>query len=223
MPLRSGWTSTNRRVGRAACQATFLLSLAYVPTMLAGFLASGGFDKPIADPYLAIMELLIMVLAISLVLVFACVHAYATTDRKSLSLSAFAFVTLTAGITVCVHLILLTVGRQADASTLPGYDRLLSWNWPSVVYALDIASWDFCLGSALLLAALVFTGPGLARFVRRGLLLSGGLCLFGLVGDAMGNMGVRDVGIVGYGVALPVVVLLMARLFAATPVMKSSR
>ncbi len=50
----------DRTVGRRACQAFFVLSLAYVPAMLAGFVANGGFDKPIADPYLAVMELLIL-------------------------------------------------------------------------------------------------------------------------------------------------------------------
>jgi hypothetical protein len=218
---RTTWTSTDRTLGRAACQATFLLSLAYVPAMLAGFLANGSFDKPVADPYLAIMELLIMVMAVPIVMVFSSVHAYAPPSRRSLGLGALALATLAMGITVCVHLVLLTVGRQADSSTLPGYDLLLSWKWPSVVFALDIASWDFCFGFALLLAASVFTGRGLARLVRRGLQLSGGLCLFGLVGAATGNMGVRDIGIVGYGVVLPVVLLVMARLFASTPVVET--
>jgi hypothetical protein len=191
--------------------------------MLAGFAANGGFDKPIADPYLVVMELLIMVLAVPLVVVFACVHAYAPASRKSLSLSALVLVARTAGITVCVHLVLLTVGRQADAHTLPGYGLLLSWHWPSVVFALDIASWDFFLGFALLLAASVFSGSGLPELVRRGLQVSGARCLFGLVGAATDNMGVRDIGIVGYGVVLPVVLLLVARLFAATPVHETAR
>jgi hypothetical protein len=39
--------------------------------------------------------------------------------------------------------------------------------------------------------------------------------MFGLVGAAMNNMAVRDIGIVGYAVVLPVVLLVMARLFAA--------
>jgi hypothetical protein len=222
-PPNRTWTPTGRALGRAACVASFVLSLAYVPALLAGFLANGGFDEPVADPYLAVMELLILLLAIPLVVVFACVHAYAAPDRKTLGLSALAMATLTVGITVCVHLVLLTVGRQADASTLPGYDLLFSWSWPSVVFALDIASWDFCFGFALLLAASVFTGPGLPAVVRRGLQVAGALCLFGLVGAATGNMGVRDIGIAGYAVVLPVVLLVMARLFAATPVEVTSR
>jgi hypothetical protein len=221
-PPSATWTSTERTVGRAACWVIFLLSLAYVPAMLAGFLANGGFDKPVADPYLAIMELLILLMAIPLVALFACVHAYAPANRKTLTLSAFALVTVAVGITVCVHVVLLTAGRQLDA-TSPGYNLLLSWTWPSVAFALDIASWDFFLGFGLLLAATAFTGPALPRLVRRGLQLSGAVCLFGLVGAATGNMGLRDIGIAGYAVILPVVLLVIARVFAATPVEETSR
>ncbi len=43
------------------------------------------------------------------------------------------------------------------------------------------------------------------------------------MGAATGNMGLRDIGIVGYAVILPVVLLVMARLFAATPVQETPR
>jgi hypothetical protein len=212
------WTATDRNVGRWACYAFFALALAYVPAMGAGLVASGGFAAPIADPYLAVMELLILPLAVSLVVVLATAHSYARPAGKTLSLAALVLGTLAAGITICVHLVLLTVGRQADATTLPGYERLLSWTWPSVVYALDVAAWDLCLGSALVLAGLAFSGPGLSTLVRRGLLLSGALCLAGLLGAGLGNMDVRNIGVVGYALALPVVLLVMARLFSVTPV-----
>jgi hypothetical protein len=210
-------------MGRAACWVIFLLSVAYVPAILAGFLANGGFDKPVADPYLAVMELLILLMAIPLVVLFACVHTYAAAERKTLTLSAFALVTVAVGITVCVHVVLLTAGRQLDAASAPGYNLLLGWEWPSVAFALDIASWDFFLGFGLLLAATAFSGPGLGRLVRRGLQLSGAVCLFGLVGAATGNMSLRDIGIAGYAVILPVVLLVMARVFAASPVTETSR
>ncbi|MDX6319352.1 MAG: hypothetical protein QOD35_2752 [Nocardioidaceae bacterium] len=216
-PLNPTWTATERAVGRAACWVIFVLSVAYVPAMLAGFLANGGFDEPVADPYLAIMEVLILLMAIPLVMLFACVHAYAPANRKTLSLSALALVTVAVGITVCVHVVQLTAGRQLGAATSPGYNLLLSWTWPSVAFALDIASWDFFLGFGLILAATAFTGSGPPRLVRRGLLVSGAVCLFGLAGAATGNMGMRDIGIAGYAVILPVVLLVMARVFAATP------
>lgn len=215
------WTATDRNLGRRACYVFFALSLAYVPAMGAGFVANGGFSAPIRDPYLAIMELLILPLAVTLVVVFAAAHSYARPSGKTLSLAALALGTLAAGITICVHLVLLTVGREANGNTLPGYDLLLSWTWPSVIYALDIAAWDLCLGSALILVALAFSGPGLSAFVRRGLLLSGALCLAGLLGAALGNMDVRNLGIVGYALVLPVVLLMMARLFSVTPLTRT--
>lgn len=211
------WTATDRRLGRWACYAFFVLSLAYVPAMGAGFIANGSLSAPIGDPYLAIMELLILPLAITLVVVLAVLHAYAGPSGKTVSLAALALGSLAAGVTVCVHLVLLTVGRDADTSSLPGYDALLAWHWPSVVYALDIAAWDLLLGSALVLAALAFPGGGLFAFVRRGLLLSGGLCLAGLLGAALGNMDVRNIGIVGYALVLPVVTLGLARLLSLAP------
>jgi ATP/ADP translocase len=43
------------------------------------------------------------------------------------------------------------------------------------------------------------------------------LCVGGLLGAVLGNMNVRNIGIVGYAFVLPVVMLLMGQLFAATP------
>jgi hypothetical protein len=109
------------------------------------------------------------------------------------------------------------VGRQANETTLPGFKMLFSWTWPSMIYALDIAAWDFCLGVGLLLAASVFSGSRLAAWVRRGLIISGLLCLGGLLGAVLGDMNVRNIGVLGYAFVLPVVMLQMGRLFAATP------
>lgn len=216
------WTATSRNLGRWACYLAFLLSLAYVPAMLAGFSANGGFDHPVEDPYLAVMELLILPLAICLVVVFAAVHLFAPPSRQILGISSLALLTVMAGITCSVHIVALTVGHQTDRTTLPGYDRLFSWTWPSVIFALDIVAWDFFLGIALILAAFVFRGAGLPALVRRGLLLSGVLCLVGLIGAPLGNMSLRNVGIAGYAVVLPVVLLVLARLFTITPVRETA-
>jgi hypothetical protein len=215
--MRTQWTSADRLLGKRSCYTQFGISLAYVPTMAAGVVAVGGFAPPIRDPYQAIMELLIFPSAVALVVAFAALHAYAPASKKTLSLSALVLVTLMAGITVCVHFIVLTVGRQANETTLPGFKMLFSWTWPSMIYALDIAAWDFFLGVALLLAAAVFSGSRLAQWVRRVLTVSGLLCLGGLLGAVLGNMNVRNIGIVGYAVVLPVAMIQMGRLFAATP------
>ena len=206
----------DRLVGQWSCYLVFGLRVAYLPATVAGFVFGGGLTGPIRDPYLAVMDLLILGLAPALVVSFAALHAHAPASKKILSHSALVLVALMAGITICVHFITLTVGRRANEATLPGFSLLFSWTWPSMIYALDIIAWGFCLGLALLLAAPVFSQSGAHAWVRRGMVISGILCLGGLLDVVLGNMNVRDIGIVGYAVVLPVVILRMGRLFAAT-------
>jgi hypothetical protein len=70
----------------------------------------------------------------------------------------------------------------------------LSFKWPSVSYALDI----------------------LAMSIRVLLVASGALALAGLSGVIVGDMQLRNIGIVGYAGVFPVVALLLAILFRRT-------
>jgi len=207
------WTPRTRLLGILSGWTLFGMGLAYVITMVAGFAAAGNLTDPIRDPHLAIMELLILVQAPIIIVMFAAIHAYAGRANRVLSLSAFALVCLMAGITISVHFVLLTVGRQVSPASIPGFTQLFSWHWPSVFYALDILAWDFCFGLSLLAAAPIFGGYRLGRWVRTGMLLAGTLCLVGLAGVVVGNMQLRNIGILGYGAVFPIVALLMARFF----------
>ena len=62
-------------------------------------------------------------------------------------------------------------------------------------------------------AAFSFDRCGRERRLRHGLLVCGVLCLFGGVGPAVGNMRLQLVGVFAYGGILPVVSLLLSRLF----------
>src|SRR5207247_1667694 len=171
------------------------LALLYVLTMTAGFIAAGSLDAPLVDPVFAIMELLILVQMPVVLALFTAVHRFAAPANRGLSLTAFGLAVVMAGITLSVHFVLLTVGRQVQPSLLPGFDRHFSFQWPSVAYALDILAWDYCFGLALLFGAFVFTGDGLERVVRMGLIIAGVLCLAGLLGVVTANMQIRNVGI----------------------------
>src|SRR5919199_4154836 len=135
---------TDRLLARATALALFGVGLLYILTTTAGFVIVGGLQAPIVDPAYAVMELLILVEAPLIVAPFAAVHRYAAPSRRSFSLAAFGLVVLMTALTLGVHFVLLTVGRQVDPSLMPGFDRFLSFKLPSVVYALDIAAWDFC-------------------------------------------------------------------------------
>ena len=152
-------------MGAWSCYVVAALSLVYVPVLVAGLVAAAP-EAPVPDPYNAILELLIVPIALAMVVAFVAVHRWAAPQRRLLSASTVALVALTAGITVSVHAVLLTVGRQADASTLPGYDLLLTLRWPSVVFALDIVAWDLFLGRG--------APPGRPRTARLAVLAPGG-------------------------------------------------
>ncbi|MFN2371195.1 MAG: hypothetical protein ABR506_08585 [Candidatus Krumholzibacteriia bacterium] len=98
----------------------------------------------------------------------------------------------------------------------PWQPLVLSFRWPSVVYALDILAWDVFFPLAMLLAAPVFAGGGFVGWIRRLMVTSGLLALAGLAGVVTGNMQLRNVGIVGYVGVFVVVAGLLAVLFKRT-------
>lgn len=180
-----------------------LVGVAYAVTLAFG-VAVHGLDEPIGDPVLAVMEVLTLMSALPMVVLMAAVQDYAPVHRTVYGVVALAFTALFAGTTTVVHVVGLTAGRQTGTGAMV---------WPSAAYAAELVAWDLFLGAALLFAALVFEGGGLARSVRRGLTVAGALCVLGLFGPATGDMRVQWVGVAGYAVALPVVCFLLARLF----------
>ena len=181
----------------------FMIGVAYIIALGIGF-AIHGLDEPIVDPVLAVMEVLTLLVAPPLVMLMAAVHEWAPPDRRTYSLTALAFMILVAGTTSVVHFVELTARRQLGSSGIV---------WPSTVYAVELLAWNLFLGLSLVFAGPVFRGNGLERRVRRGLFLTGGLCLAGVAGPATGNMRLQLVGVLGYALVLPGVSLMMARLF----------
>lgn len=94
---------------------------------------------------------------------------------------------------------------------------LLSFQWPSVAYALDILAWDGFFALSVLFAAPVFSGSRLTAAIRALLIASGVLSLGGLSGVIVGDMRLRNIGVIGYVGVFPVVALLLTILFHRTP------
>ena len=181
----------------------FLIGLAYFATLTIG-VAMNGLTEPIVDPVLAVMEVLTLMSAPLIVVVIAAIHDYASVNRKVYGVIALAFTIPFAAMTSAVHFVELTAVRQRGSGGIV---------WPSPEYAVELLAWNLFLGLALLFAAQVFDDGGPERRVRRGLLISGVLCVAGIVGPAVGNMRLQLVGVLGYAVALPVVCFMLARLF----------
>ncbi len=180
-----------------------LIGAAYVVTLSWG-VAIHGLNEPIADPVLAVMEVLTLMSAPPMVVMMAAIHQRASVGHKIWGEGALAFTILFAGTTSTVHFVELTAIRQSGPGGI---------TWPSSAYAAELLAWDWFLGLALLFAAPVFGNGGRERAVRIGLLVSGILCIVGTVGPAVGNMRLQLVGVFGYAVVLPVVCFLLARVF----------
>jgi hypothetical protein len=192
------------RLGYWSSAAVAAIGAAYAFALAAGF-ARHGLSEPISDPVLAVMEVLTLLSGPPIVVLMAAICDRATPERKAYGLAALAFATLFAGTTCAVHFVELTAARQSGSSGLV---------WPSRAYAAELLAWDAFLGLALVLAAPVFRSVGRERGVRRSLAACGALCLAGIVGPGAGDMRLQRVGILGYAVVLPVVAVLLLRLFA---------
>jgi hypothetical protein len=129
-----------------------------------------------------------------MVTLMVAVHACAPPRARGFSLTALGWMLVVASLTMTVHFIELTVVRRIEPGAVPGFPRLFGFEWPSLLYAIDIAAWDPFLGLSLLFAPPVFANQRHAA-ARRGLLLSGSLCLAGLLGPAINVLAWRGIGI----------------------------
>ena len=192
------------RLGSRAAACVAGIGVAYAAALAAGF-AQVGFDAPIGDPVLAIMEVLTLLSALALMISMAAVYQHASAERRLFGLLALGFTILFTGVTSAVHFVALTASRQRGVAEMV---------WPSTAYAAELLAWDWFLGLALIFAAMVFPGDGEERRLRRALAASGLLALVGTVGPLLGDMRLQRIGIVGYAVVLPFAFFLLARFLA---------
>jgi len=200
-----------RRLGMISAAAVFGLNLAYVVVLILGFLSLASPDDPIGDPWFGLLELLILVLMPFMLALMVTIHIAAPAAARALSLLSVIFMSLTAALTTGVHFSILTLSRTAAFAAEPWTVRLLSFQWPSLAYAVDILAWDLFFALSVLCAAPVFAGA--ARAIRVLLILSGGLALAGLGGVVNGDMGLRNIGILGYAGVFPIAAALLVRWF----------
>jgi hypothetical protein len=216
--IRQLATLPHQRLGRDAAFAIFALSAAYVMTGLAWLYAGGAPARrdPFhpQDPYLPLLEWLIVLSAPPMLAMMAAVHTRARPEHRASSLAAFGFMILCTGLTAAIHFARLTVVRLLAPGVVLEFTTLLSFQWPSVAFALDLLAWDLFLGLSLLLAAGSFDGAGLESWLRRVLRVSGALCVAGLLGPALGDLRFQVLAIAGYAGLFPIACLMMAVVFA---------
>src|SRR5215218_9053557 len=212
------FTATARRLGIFSATATFILIFAYAVTLVMGLMSLESPQEPIGNPMFTILEVLIIIMMPVMVALMVAVHAWAPMHAKTLSLTSVVFMGLLAGLTCSVHFVILTLSRQPEFTEQSWLPLVLSFNWPSVAYALDILGWDIFFALSMLFAAPVFWGSRLAAWIRVLMIASGVLALAGLSGVVAGDMQLRNIDIVGYvGVFLAVAALLAVLFYRAPP------
>ncbi|MHB8132665.1 MAG: hypothetical protein ACYDH1_00460 [Anaerolineaceae bacterium] len=151
-----------------------------------------------------LMEITTILSSILLLLFFTSIHFFIEPRNIFFSFLGIIFMSFSTVLTCCVHFISITVADKilmANESLTP----ILSLGWPSVLLSIDILSWDFFFGLAIL-----FLGIGLfenenQRKTAVLMLLSGIFSLFGLIALPLDNMNIRYIGVFGYTL-LPVIV-----------------
>jgi hypothetical protein len=194
--------STANRLGFLSSFGLALVGLFYA--IVVGFGIAEAGPNPIVDPALFVMEATTLLSAPIVVVWMAAIFKSAAPEREVFGVIALAFGAMMAALTSTVHFVALTAERQTSFFTL---------EWPSTLYAIELLAWDVFLGLALLFAAATFVGPGLFAGARWSLILTGVLCLLGAAGPLMGNMAVQRIGILGYGVVLPVCCVIVGLAF----------
>lgn len=208
---------TDRRADAFIANAVAVLCLIYAGVLAVGLLMLPSSALPIQDPWFTAMEVIILAIAPAMVALMGVLHARASKAHESLGLAAVAFMAMCAVITCCVHFSILTLSREATFAAKPWADQLFAFRWPSVAYALDILAWDFFFPLAALCAAATIEGRGVLRLARWLLYTSAALAFSGLLGIPLGDMSVRNIGILGYAVAFPLAAALLGRAYARGP------
>lgn len=205
MALAGAETTAARRIGGPLAGAAAGLGLAYAGVLAIGLASLTEPGQPIGDPWFTMLELLILLLAPLLPMLWAAIHLQAPSEARVLTLAGLMFASLTAALTSGVHILILTLARGAGAAT-PDW---LAFRWPSAAYAIDILAWDVFFGLAAVLAGFGFRRRGLEGVVRVLLFASGSLSLAGLSGPATGAMDLRLIGVAGYAIVFPMAALLI--------------
>jgi hypothetical protein len=200
--------------GLRSAWANFVLFIVYDLIVITGIVVGQGV---LIEPFLAIAEVITIVGAALLILLMVAIHECAPQRAKVFSLTALGWIILLAGSTAIVHFVNLTLWRQVSIQQKIDYVRFLGWEWPSMMFAIELVAWHLFFGLSMFFAAFAFRGEGSEKAVRIALIATGLLCIIGLIGPAVGDLIWRLIGVFGYGIGFPIVCAMIARVFKNAP------
>lgn len=181
-----------------ATRIVSVLIVSYLAVLGGGLLSLPSSAEAIGDPWYAIMEVLILLLMPALLMFAVAIRECATANGKLPGACAVIFFSALTILTMTVHFLLLTVSREPLIVASAWWSRAFAFEWPSLVYALDILAWDVFFPLGMAFGAFAVDGTPQARWLKLSMLASGAVALAGLAGAFTGNMLIRDIAIPGY-------------------------
>ena len=198
---------TALRLGIASALLLVVLEILYAVVLIMGLSNLDGPGEPIPDPYFTAMEVLILAIMPPTVLLAVAVQSSCAPDKKPFAFASVIFIAIATTITTAVHTSILFLSR---APAFAEMSHVFSFEWPSVVYVLDILAWDVFFALFAVFLALALDRRGVEGWARWLSFLSGVLAFAGLLGAVVGDMQIRNIGIIGYVGVFPIAALLIA-------------
>lgn len=173
------------------------VALIYLVLIIVGIITSNPSTGYFQDNVKYFMEITTMGSSIVL-LVFTVLIFYSfETETNICGFLSILFMSIVVILTCSVHFIGITVSSSLINSN-KSFEPLLSLNWPSALFSLDILAWDLFFGISF-----ICLGISLNKYSKQGVtgllsILSGLLSILGLIALPMNNMNIRYIGIFGY-------------------------
>ncbi|MFC1910857.1 hypothetical protein ACFLXC_06235 [Chloroflexota bacterium] len=199
----SGSEMTNSlKTGYWAAIANFIFGLFFLAAVAASFIALKG---PPVGIYLTLTSVITLIGVVAMVFLWSAMHICTQPDRKVFSLCSLAMITVLTALTSITRIVQISLVPQAlDAGKTDGLSWFLVYGELSVMADIEVLAWGGFLGLAMLFLAPVFRKQKLERTLFWTLIISGSLCLIGVVGKVLNIPALTFVGLSGWGLGLTI-------------------
>lgn len=209
--MNNTFTNNEKKLSLISFWITFALTQIY--GIVSGIALSSSGTPVESGIFLSIMALLVVLMGPFLIFSMIMLHKYSIQKYKPFSMAALIFMTMCVTITTCNNFLLLFVNSNQDLFDSFIKSLFLPCKWPVFIFVLDNFTWDWFFGISMILIAPVLKGNRLMNITRYVVLLSGILCLLGLLLTFFAPQIGIYTGIIGWGAVGPIAFLLMAKAF----------
>jgi hypothetical protein len=198
----------SRKISLGFAISVLVISILYIIVVTGWIISPSNF-------FLTSMEIISLLAGPTIVCLVAVICTIFISNARILSFVSVAFASCFAVLTSTNHFLYLTIFNKTVFKDNMLEDLFSLAKWPSIVMGIDYIAWGFFLGLALIFSAFTLKAVNkLYISIRSILIISGVLCITGLIGPLTGNIGLWYISVTGYAVGLPVVSALLINIFS---------